>query len=73
MEAAIYAPNHKMTEPWRFILLGPETRGLPQALLDELGQERVLRLPMQPVSRSLNMANSTKPAFCWQGTVPKIL
>lgn len=40
------------------LLFGPETRGLPQDLLDELGPERVLRLPMQPVSRSLNMANS---------------
>jgi tRNA (cytidine/uridine-2'-O-)-methyltransferase len=40
------------------LMFGPETRGLPQKLLDELGQERVLRLPMQPVSRSLNMANS---------------
>jgi tRNA (cytidine/uridine-2'-O-)-methyltransferase len=40
------------------LLFGPETRGLPQTLLDELGPERVLRLPMQPVSRSLNMANS---------------
>ncbi len=25
IEAAIHAPNHKMTEPWRFIKLGPET------------------------------------------------
>ncbi len=40
------------------LMFGPETRGLPQSLLDELGEERVLRLPMQPVSRSLNMANS---------------
>ena len=40
------------------LMFGPETRGLPQSLLDELGDERVLRLPMQPVSRSLNMANS---------------
>jgi len=24
VEAAIYAPNHKRTEPWRFHLLGPE-------------------------------------------------
>lgn len=40
------------------LMFGPETRGLPQELLDELGPDRVLRLPMQPVSRSLNMANS---------------
>ena len=24
IEAAIYAPNHRRTEPWRFYLLGPE-------------------------------------------------
>lgn len=24
--AAVLAPNHRMTEPWRFIVLGPETR-----------------------------------------------
>ena len=24
IEAAIYAPNHKRTEPWRFYLLGPK-------------------------------------------------
>lgn len=40
------------------LMFGPETRGLPEALLEELGAEHVLRLPMQPVSRSLNMANS---------------
>ncbi|MEM8767044.1 MAG: tRNA (cytidine(34)-2'-O)-methyltransferase [Pseudomonadota bacterium] len=40
------------------LLFGPETRGLPQGVLDELGPERVLRLPMQPVSRSMNMANA---------------
>eukprot|EP00574_Skeletonema_japonicum_P005386 CAMPEP_0201724626 /NCGR_PEP_ID=MMETSP0593-20130828/8330_1 /ASSEMBLY_ACC=CAM_ASM_000672 /TAXON_ID=267983 /ORGANISM="Skeletonema japonicum, Strain CCMP2506" /LENGTH=238 /DNA_ID=CAMNT_0048215927 /DNA_START=70 /DNA_END=786 /DNA_ORIENTATION=+ len=25
IEAAIYAPNHKRTEPWRFYLLGPKS------------------------------------------------
>lgn len=45
-------------QPGDVLMFGPETRGLPQSLLDEIGPERVLRLPMQPVSRSLNMANS---------------
>lgn len=40
------------------LLFGPETRGLPQALLDELGPEHCLRLPMRPGSRSLNLSNS---------------
>jgi len=40
------------------LLFGPETRGLPQALLDELPAEHCLRLPMQPGSRSLNLSNA---------------
>ena len=39
-------------------LLGPETRGLPQEILDGLPKEQVLRLPMQPGSRSLNLSNT---------------
>ena len=39
-------------------LLGPETRGLPQEILDGLPQGQVLRLPMQPGSRSLNLSNT---------------
>ncbi|PKL77618.1 MAG: nitroreductase [Candidatus Melainabacteria bacterium HGW-Melainabacteria-1] len=27
LEAARWAPNHKMTQPWRFVLVGPETSG----------------------------------------------
>lgn len=39
------------------LLFGPETRGLPQAVLDTFGAN-VLRIPMQPRSRSLNLANA---------------
>lgn len=39
-------------------LLGPETRGLPQAVLDALPPEQTLRLPMQSGSRSLNLSNT---------------
>ncbi len=38
-------------------LLGPETRGLPPELREALG-ENLLRLPMKPDSRSLNLANT---------------
>ena len=40
------------------LLFGPETRGLPQAVLDELPPERVIRIPMRRESRSLNLSNS---------------
>ena len=39
-------------------LLGPETRGLPQAVLDALPPEQCLRLPMRPDTRSLNLSNT---------------
>ena len=39
-------------------LLGPETRGLPAELLARMGEERVLRLPLKPGNRSLNLSNA---------------
>jgi tRNA (cytidine/uridine-2'-O-)-methyltransferase len=40
------------------VLFGPETRGLPQAVLDALPAEQRLRLPMRPDNRSLNLSNA---------------
>ena len=39
-------------------LFGPETRGLPETVLQELGKTAVLRLPMASNSRSLNLSNT---------------
>ena len=39
-------------------LLGPETRGLPQDVLDRLPSEQRLRLPMRAGNRSLNLSNT---------------
>ncbi len=40
------------------LLFGPETRGLPQELLDGMPPDHVARLPMQSASRSLNLSNT---------------
>ena len=40
------------------LVFGPETRGLPQDVLQPLGEDRRLRLPMTPGSRSINLANA---------------
>ena len=40
------------------LLFGPETRGLPQPVLDALPEEQRLRLPMRPGNRSLNLSNA---------------
>lgn len=39
-------------------LFGPETRGLPQSILDSLPPRQRLRLPMRADSRSLNLSNA---------------
>ncbi|MGY4517493.1 tRNA(Leu) C34 or U34 (ribose-2'-O)-methylase TrmL [Lysobacter sp. HA18] len=39
-------------------LFGPETRGLPDEVLDALPAEQRLRLPMRPGVRSLNLSNA---------------
>ena len=40
------------------VVFGPETRGLPQSLLDALPPAQRLRLPMRPGNRSLNLSNA---------------
>jgi tRNA (cytidine/uridine-2'-O-)-methyltransferase len=40
------------------LLFGPETRGLPQSVLDALPPAQCLHLPMRPGNRSLNLSNA---------------
>ena len=40
------------------LLFGPETRGLPQAVLDGVPADRRARIPMQAGNRSLNLSNA---------------
>ena len=44
--------------PGDALLFGPETRGLPQSLLDDLPADQLLRIPMRPGNRSLNLSNA---------------
>ena len=49
--SVVYQPNDTL-------LFGPETRGLPESIRNSVGMKNVLRLPMQPSSRSLNLSNT---------------
>ena len=40
------------------LLLGSETKGLPNFVLQSLPEKRRIRLPMVPTSRSLNLSNT---------------
>jgi tRNA (cytidine/uridine-2'-O-)-methyltransferase len=50
-DAVRYAPNDAF-------LFGPETRGLPDAVLTTPPEAQRLRLPMRPDNRSLNLSNA---------------
>jgi tRNA (cytidine/uridine-2'-O-)-methyltransferase len=45
-------------QPGDIFMFGPETRGLPPAVLGALPPEQQLRIPMLPESRSMNLSNS---------------
>lgn len=50
--------NEACFQPGDALLFGPESRGLPRDLLDSLPGQQILRIPMQPESRSLNLSNA---------------
>jgi nitroreductase len=45
VELARLAPNHKLTNPWRFRLLGPDTRARIEALAGEKEAAKLRRAP----------------------------
>jgi tRNA (cytidine/uridine-2'-O-)-methyltransferase len=44
--------------PGDWFIFGSETRGLAPALLERFADERLVRLPMRPGNRSLNLSNA---------------
>lgn len=40
------------------LLFGPETRGLPPSIRNQQGENYIIRIPMTPQSRSLNLGNA---------------
>ena len=45
-------------QPGDAFVFGPETRGLPQAVIDGCPAEQRLRIPMRAGNRSLNLSNA---------------
>ncbi len=66
MNKLIYAVSTKGAQRYSDIsfqdgdsfMFGPETRGLPEQVLQEFPSNRILRIPMLERSRSLNLSNS---------------
>jgi tRNA (cytidine/uridine-2'-O-)-methyltransferase len=64
--ANIYACSTKGTQIYSQVnfskedalLFGPESRGLPTWLLERFPKKNIIKIPMQPHSRSLNLSNA---------------
>jgi tRNA (cytidine/uridine-2'-O-)-methyltransferase len=56
--------------PGDALLLGPETRGLPDSVLDAMPESARLRIPLRPGNRSLNLSNAAAIALyeAWRQT-----
>tara|TARA_R110002126_G_scaffold6506_2_gene33519 strand:+ start:12736 stop:13209 length:474 start_codon:yes stop_codon:yes gene_type:complete len=65
-EAKLYALTTKGSDLYQnikytindYFIFGPETRGLPKEILDNLNKSNKIRIPMQKDSRSLNLSNT---------------
>ena len=53
--AAYHEPSYRAGDA---LVFGPETRGLPQEMLETLPPAQRLRIPMREGSRSLNLSNA---------------
>ena len=51
LDAAVWAPNHKLTEPWRFYVMGPETKARYAEIRRRVREER-LPDPASPAARA---------------------
>lgn len=57
LDAAILAPNHRLTRPWRFYVLGPESR---YAYGMALGERKARKLPDPDAARALRETVATE-------------
>jgi nitroreductase len=56
LEAARWAPNHKLTEPWRFYIVGPETRLALGRVAERLALEKAAQMPPEERERQVTRA-----------------
>ncbi|UKH23816.1 tRNA (uridine(34)/cytosine(34)/5-carboxymethylaminomethyluridine(34)-2'-O)-methyltransferase TrmL [Actinobacillus pleuropneumoniae] len=73
-------PNHSEVsyELGDFLMFGPESRGIPMTILDNLPMSQKIRVPMCKDNRSMNLSNTVAVVvyeawrqFGYQGSVPR--
>jgi len=53
LDLARFAPNHKLTQPWRYRVLGPQTRAAIDALVGENEAAKLRRAPTLVLATAL--------------------
>jgi nitroreductase len=48
LAAGVWAPNHHLTEPWHFVIIGPETQG---QLASSFGEWKAAKVPAEDSAR----------------------
>ena len=66
LAAGIWAPNHHLTEPWRFVILGPETQSRLAARYAELRMEKA---PPDAVERRAHISEESLRKFLSMPTI----
>ena len=56
LDAARWAPNHRMTEPWRFVIVGPETRLRLGGVAERLALVKAGSMPLEERERQVRRA-----------------
>ncbi|MGZ4106601.1 MAG: nitroreductase family protein [Tumebacillaceae bacterium] len=65
LEAASYAPNHRMTEPWEILFIGPETRAKLHHKTDFGGAPVVLAVLSTPAHSALDRDEHIEAVSCF--------
>lgn len=65
LESASYAPNHRMTEPWEILFIGPETRKRLNHKTDFGGAPLVLAVISEPAGTPFERDEQVMAATCF--------
>lgn len=60
LEAGIWAPNHRLTEPWRFVIVGPAVRA---PLAARFAEWRMEKAPVEAVERRARIREESLRTF----------
>lgn len=65
LEAASYAPNHRMNEPWELLFIGPETRAALNHKTDFGGAPLLIGVLSKPAASQMERDENVMAVCCY--------